>query len=426
MREELLQFVWKYRKLPVGGLFTTSGKPVKILHNGQHNIYSGPDFFNAKLEIGGQLWAGNVEIHVNASDWYHHGHQEDPQYTNVILHVVWEEDTPVYLYSGTAMPTLQLKSYIPVKLLRSYRRLFAKNRSLFINCEHDVMTVDKILIANWLDRLYIERLERKSAEIETLLTRKKNDWENVLFILLLKNFGLNVNGEVFMRLGLAIDFRIIRKMGNDLFRLESLFFGQSGLLGRETVEDKYLLALQHEYDYLKKLYTLKEPPLNKPEFAKLRPSNFPSIRLAQFAALYAAQPALFSRVVTAGSLDELYSLFAHTASSYWNTHYDFGKASRFSRKKVSKGFIQLLLVNTIFPLRFCHARKLGVNNEEHLLHLLSGIPAEKNSVIENFRRLGLSAGSARESQALLQLHKEYCTANRCLHCTIGCSLLDGK
>jgi hypothetical protein len=271
----------------------------------------------------------------------------------------------------------------------------------------------------------MERLEQKSEEVETLLKQNRNDWENVLFVSLLKNFGLNINGEAFMQMGLAIEFGIIRKIGNDVFRLESLLFGQSGLLGMQ-IDDTYYQALKAEYAYLRKLYGLKQPPLRKPEYKRLRPSNFPSLRLAQFAALCASQPSLFSQVTEATCLGELYDLFACRASRYWNSHYDFGKTSPHSGKPISRSFIQLLLINTVFPLRYCYARHQGDKNLQGQIEMLVGIPAEKNRIINSFGQIGIVAGSARESQAMLQLYHEYCSRYRCLHCAIGCSILTGK
>jgi hypothetical protein len=426
MREELLHFVWKHRKLPSAGLTTTSGQALKILNVGVHNSYSGPDFFNARLEIGGQLWAGNVEIHVKASDWYLHDHENDINYSNVILHVVWEEDIPVFHRDQTHIPALELKTYIPQPLLLSYRNLFRKNRHRFINCENDLRTVEPFLIAQWLERLYIERLENRSKEIETLLEATKNDWEKVLFVQLLKNFGLNVNGEAFHRLGMAIDFAVIRKIGRDTTRLESLLFGQSGLLEADASEDSYFRTLQREYKYLRSRFSLKDTPLTKPEFARLRPANFPTLRLSQFAVLYSTHGNLFSRVTAAGDLKEYYDIFSHSATTYWNTHYAFGTASRGSPKKISRPFIHLLVINTILPVNFCYSRQQGHSAGEQILRILAGIPAEKNRITERFAGLGLRASDAIDSQALLQLFGEYCAQNKCLHCAVGCRLLDGK
>lgn len=425
MREELLHFVWKHRKLPSSGLLTTAGQSLNIIQPGMHNTRSGPDFFNARLEIGGQLWAGNVEIHVKASDWYLHNHEHDSNYGNVILHVVWEEDIPVFHRDQTHIPALELKSYIPQRLLVTYNNLFRKNRHLFINCEHDLESVEPFLVTRWLERLYLERLENRATEIETLLKATQNDWEKVLFAHLLRNFGLNINGALFFQVGMGIDFSVIRKIGQDAFRLESLLFGQAGLLQPTDREDSYFRSLREEYRYLCSLYSLRDIPLNKPEFARLRPNNFPTLRLSQFAVLYSTHNNLFSLVTDARDLTAFYEIFRHSATTYWHTHYAFGKESVRSPKKISRAFIHLLLINSILPLSFCYARHQG-GEGAHILKILEGIPAEKNRITDRFALLGIRAPDAKYSQALLQLYGEYCTNNRCLHCEIGGSLLNGK
>ncbi len=425
MREELLHFVWKHCKLPSSGLLTTAGQSLSILQPGAHNTLSGPDFFNARLEIGGQLWAGNVEIHVKASDWYLHNHEHDSNFANVILHVVWEEDIPVFHRDQTHIPALELKSYIPQALLLSYRKLFRKNRDRFVNCANDLGTLNPFIVRHWLERLYIERLENRSLEIEALLKASNNDWEKVLFAHLLRNFGLNINGEVFFQLGMGIDFSVIRKIGKDAFRLECLLFGQAGLLQPNGREDSYLRSLQDEYKYLRSLFALSDTAIKKPEFARLRPNNFPTLRLSQFAVLYSTHNNLFSLVTSARELEAFYGIFNHTATTYWQTHYAFGRESGRSPKKISRSFIHLLLINSILPISFCYARHQG-GEGAHIMKILAGIPAEKNRITERFASLGFRVPDAKYSQALLQLYREYCTNNRCLYCEIGCSLLNGK
>ena len=426
MREDLLHFIWKYKKLSLEGLITEKKEPIDILEVGTHNHLAGPDFFNAKIKIGSQLWAGNVEIHLKSSDWYVHGHEKDSNYNNVILHVVWEDDGSVFRSDGSEIPTLELKNYISTKLLSSYRKLFDKRLVTFINCEKDIAKVDAFLVKNWLERLYFDRLERKSEFIFNLLEVSNNDWERVLFTLLLKNFGLKVNGDSFLSLSSALDFSVVRKLRVDTLQLESVLYGMVHLLEDSAVVDEYYLQLRKEYDHFKNKFDLKEDSVLKPEFFKLRPANFPTIRLSQLANLYSERQNLFSKVISATSLDELYRIFKVAASPYWNDHFTFGKTSKKSIKDLTKKFIDLLIINAILPVKFCHARHLGKDANEEIINIISEIASEENSIIHNFKKYGVSIENAKDSQAILQLYNNYCTKNNCLQCAIGSSLLYGN
>lgn len=425
MREDLLHYIWKYRKTRISGLVTTDNKQVTVLNTGTHNHLSGPDFFSAQLRIGGQLWAGNVEMHVKSSDWYAHHHERDPSYDNVILHVVWENDMEVFGRDNIEIPTLELKNFISKKVLSNYYHLFKTRTNSFNNCEKDIHTIDQFVFAHWMERMYFERLQKKSELIFELLKSAKNNWEEVLFVLLLKNFGLKINGEAFLSLGKALDFRIVRKIGNNTLQLESVFFGMSGLLDRRGIADAYLLHLQNEYDYLKRKFKLNETGVLEPQFFKLRPRNFPTIRLSQFATLYRKQ-LLFSRVMEADTLQDYYHILRVSASKYWNSHYTFGKESPEREKKMVTPFIDLLLINAILPLKYCYARHNGLEVHEKILRICLEIKTEKNSTVANFKKYGVSAMNAKDSQALLQLYNEYCLKNKCLQCAVGMQLLSGK
>ncbi|WP_299529280.1 DUF2851 family protein [Ulvibacterium sp.] len=424
MREDLLHFIWKYRKLPLKGLVTSNGQKIEIFEVGIHNHFAGPDFFNAKIRLEGQLWAGNVEIHVKASDWYAHGHEKDANYNAVILHVVWEDDVAVFRGDASEIPTLELKRHIPDYLLSNYQNLFDKRHKRFINCEKSIGEIDLFVFRNWLDRLYFERLEGKSMRLQNLLKESKNNWEQVLFNALLKNFGSKINGESFSSLGGALDFSIIRKIQNDSFKLESVFFGLMGLLTNHSIKDIYYINMSKEYGYIKAKYQLDDRGIRQPEFFKLRPANFPTIRLSQLANLYSVHPNLFSEVIEAASTTELYSIFTVSASSYWDTHFTFGKESRRSTKKLTKAFIDLLIVNTIIPLKFCHAQYTGKEINEEIAMLASQLKREENNIVKNFDDHRIKATNAFESQALLQLYNEYCIKNRCLECAVGTTILN--
>lgn len=387
------------------------------------NLHAGPDFFDARIEVSGQLWAGNVEMHLKSSDWYAHHHETDANYDNVILHVVWDDDMEVFRKDGSSIPTLELKNIVSPELLKNYRQLIHLSKSKFINCEKDFNDVDDFRIKNWFERLYVERLELKSFRIQKLLQSTNNDWEAVLFTMFLKNFGSNINGELFLDRGLQLDFSIIRKTSASILQLESLLFGHLGLLEESECMDTYYLQLQKEYRYLRQKFSL-DPVMEKPRFFGLRPSNFPTIRLSQLANLYGKHQNLFAKLMQSNELDDLYVTLESMASDYWDNHFTFGKVSAKRKKKLSKSFKDLLIINTIVPLRFCYARHLGKDWSEVILSLISKIKPEQNSIIKAFETIGPKTRNAMESQAKIQLYNNYCTKNKCLQCSIGAHLLN--
>ncbi len=425
MREDLLHFIWKYRKLQLTDLVTSKNQAVTILDVGTHNHLAGPDFFNARVNIGGQLWAGNIEIHIKTSDWYVHNHERDNNYNNVILHVVWEDDGAVFRSDNTEIPTLELKNYISDSLLKAYQKLFDKTGVNFINCEKDISQIDDFVFQNWLERLYFERLERKSVLIEELLEKSKNDWEKVFFTLLLKNFGLKINSGSFLSLAQALDFSIIRKTQSNVLQLESLLFGLAGLLENDS-SDEYSNKLKKEHNYLRHKFDLSSKGIQKPEFFKLRPSNFPTIRLSQFANLYAEHQNVFSEIIGASTSKEIYTIFEISASKYWNNHFTFGKESKKSIKKLTKNFVDLIIINTVLPIKLSYAKHMGNDINDEVIQIVSNIEKEKNNVVSGFENIGTSVINAKDSQAILQLYNEYCTKNKCLQCVVGNSLLQGN
>ena len=422
MKEDFLHYLWKYKKIDLHRLKTVRGEVIVVKSIGQHNCNAGPDFFNAQLQIGEQLWAGNVEIHVKSADWFLHNHEKDKTYDNVILHVVWEHDTEVFRSDNTTIPTLQLKDYIRTNVLGNYKALFATKNS-WINCENDFHSIDSFLLSNWLERLYFERLERKASTIETLLVTSKNDWEAVLFKLLAKNFGLKVNGEAFLSMANTTDFSIVRKITSNQQYLEALFFGQSGLLV-DTIENGYYNVLMQDYGFLKQKFKLENSKVLPLQFFRLRPSSFPTIRLSQLANLYHLHQNLFSKIIKSKTLNDFYKLFKIATSNYWQRHYTFQGESKPSIKTISKAFIDLLLINTIIPLKYCYAKQQGNSVDDEILKLISEIKSEQNSIVGAFQKLNPIATSALHSQALVQLKTEYCSKNRCLQCAIGNKLLN--
>ena len=421
MNEDFLYYVWQYKLFSRIDLFTTNNKEIHIKKAGSHNKNEGPDFFNAQVEIEHQLWAGNVEMHVKSSDWYLHKHEEDENYDAVILHVVWEHDTDVFMKNNEPLPTFEIKNFVDKSILKNYTVLLHQKQN-WIPCENQIEKVDSFLIGNWLERLYFERLEQKSIFIKKLLVQSNDDFEAVLFQLLAKNFGLKINGEAFLQLASSIDFSAVRKVRSDENQLTALFFGQAGFL-EETIEENYHQQLKNEYAYLKHKHSLQPISKNHFQFFRMRPNNFPTIRIAQLASLFFTHQNLFSKLMSINKKEDFYKLFLINVNDFWKTHYTFEKESKKSPKKLTKTFVDLLLINTIIPLKFVYLKSRGEVDEKEFLNLIQQIKPEKNSIISKFSDLKVQSKNAMESQSLLELKNNYCTKKRCLHCAIGNSLL---
>ena len=420
MKEDFLHYVWQYKKFDFSNLTTVSGEELTISNCGNYLQQTGPDFFNAQIVIGNQKWAGNVEIHIKSSDWYLHHHEKDANYDNVILHVVWEHDTPVFRKDNTEIPVLELKNNVSNKELEKYQSLICQKS--WIYCERQIDTIDYFDFQNWQERLFVERLERKYRSIEQLLKETDNNWEAVLFCMLAKNFGLNTNGETFLKIAKSIPFTIIRKESVEIENIESLLFGMADLIPVDA-EDNYTKELRKRFYYISQKYSLKKIITEPVQFFKHRPDNFPTIRLAQLAMLYHKHLNLFSKVIVAKKVKELSKLFEITISDYWQTHYQFDKASPKKKKQFSKSFIDLLVINTIVPIQFAYDKSQGKETSESLIDLLREVAAEKNIIIEKFSNFGIKAKNAFETQSLLQLKNEYCNHGKCLQCAVGMQLL---
>ena len=420
MKEDFIHYVWQFKKFDFSNLKTTQGENLTIINSGNYLQLAGPDFFNAQIVLDNQKWAGNVEIHIKSSDWYVHHHEKNATYDSVILHVVWDHDTPIFRKDNTEIPVLEIKNYIYKSELAKYQSLTAQKSWIF--CENQIKDVPNFVLSNWQERLFFERLERKAQPIEQLLQETENDWESVLFSMLAKNFGLNTNGEMFLKVAKSITFSLIRKEALEVMYLEALLFGQANMLP-ENAEDNYPKELKSWYDYIALKYKLEKPTIDPIQFFKHRPDNFPTIRLAQLAMLYHLHRNLFSKIISANSIQEIYEIFNLSVSDYWKTHYNFDKSSPKKEKSLSKAFIDLVLINTIIPIQFAYAKSLGKEISESLIDLLSNIPAEKNAIIEKFTTFGIKSKNAFESQAVLQLKNEYCNHKKCLQCAVGLELL---
>lgn len=329
MKEDFLHYVWKFQKFPYKDLTTTQGDSLHVIHVGFQNQHDGPDFKESQLLVGTLKWIGSVEVHLRASDWYRHNHQLDKNYDTVILHVVWEDDIEVCRGDGSVVPTLVLKHLVSKNLLRYYQETFLKLPT-FIPCESQLLHFPQPLFQLWKERLFVARLEEKSERISALLKAYKNDWEALLFCLLARNFGLNVNGASFFTLAKSIPFKVIRKLQQNKKALEALLLGQAGLLSSE-MSSAYGVTLWREFQYIKHKFSLSSPLISM-QYMRLRPHNFPTIRLAQLASLYASSQQIFAKIFDGETLHTQW-MTKVGVSSYWMTHYTFEKSSQKQDKK---------------------------------------------------------------------------------------------
>lgn len=420
MQEAFLQFLWRYQKFKSPKLTTSSGESLQVLQPGFWNATAGPDFLHAKIRVGEVHWTGHVEVHRKSSDWWHHRHHEDPNYDAVVLHVVWEHDGLVFSPSGAPIPTLILPEFVSRRWLDNYQMHFVP-RPMGIPCAASIRYFPDPQWDSWKEKLLIERLDQKTAWIFEQLQQTQNDWEAVLFRLLARSFGLDTNGSAFAEVAQYFPFSVFRKLSR-LTDKEALLLGSSGLIP-QTPSDAYALELQTSFTYLQRKFQLQEwsPPTFS--FARLRPSNFPTLRWALLAALYHKIPQPFRKLVEAQSPEDLSEFKSVKASDYWNTHFNFGRSSPMRIKKISRSFLDLLLINCFIPMRFAFFKsQLGFEPEQHLdwYRLLK---AEKNRVVTLFKEVKVPIESAACSQGLLQLYRVYCRPKKCLSCAVGFYLM---
>ena len=421
MKEDFLHFLWSYKLLYTHRLKTVLNENLNIVNFGTHNKNSGPDFLNAHVFFNNQLWVGNIEIHLKSSDWYLHKHESDKNYDAVILHVVWEHDVAVFMKDEKPLPTLVLKDFIKPDVLKKYKTLMLSRKN-WIFCEKQVSDFDDFFLKKWFEKLYIQRLEHKTKYVNKLLYLTHHDYEAALFYLLAKTFGSKVNGVAFLKLAQSFPYTILRKLRFHETQLSALLFGQAGFLEGD-LEDTYFMELKKEYTYIKHKFKLN--PLDKHEFKffRMRPANFPTIRIAQLVALILKFPDLFSIVVEAKELNVFYKIFAIGIGEYWKEHYTFETKSKKSSKFFTKSFIDLIIINVIIPMKFEFMKNYGKVNIEVLLDIIRKISPEKNSAISKFNKIDLVAKNALDSQALIELRNSYCDKSRCLECAIGKNLL---
>lgn len=417
--ERLLQYVWKYRLYSNSDLYTTDGIPITVLDSGIQNTDAGPDFFNAKIRIEESVWAGNVEIHLKASDWYKHNHHQDPSYDSVILHIVEENDSIIRRTSGEVIPQAIIR--VPPKIKENIEWLLSKDSAF--QCAGRLHEIEPLHLSSWISALLTERLERKTDDILSRLDHHNDDWNEVFYITLTRNFGFGTNSDAFEWLAQSLPFKYILKQRGNSMQIEALLFGQAGLL-QEDNDDPYYQLLQREYRFLQKKYELK--PLDSFLFKKLRnrPVNFPHIRLAQLAAVWIKNNALFSKVLEDNQLDTLKDCFDVFLSEYWDTHYHFQNSSPKRKKTIGLNATYIVLINTVVPILFAYGKKKQIPEYcSKALEILENIPPEQNSIIKSFSDAGMIPANAYDTQAFIQLRREYCERKKCLYCRIGFHLI---
>lgn len=430
--EQLLHYTWKHKLYPLKELTTSDGQRVEIVDPGLHNRNAGPDFFNAKIRIGSTMWVGNVEIHDKSSDWYQHGHDKDSRYDNVVLHVAAELDTEVMKSNGEYVPQLQLS--VPDDVLTHYDEL--QKTDEYPPCYKVIPHLSALIIHSWMAALQTERLEQKTEAIRKRAELCNGSWEDAYFVTLARNYGFGINGEVFEQWAYNIPLNAVAHHRDDLFQIEAIFMGQAGLLEldsipeyyqKDALNDGYFAKLRNEYQYLAHKFSMKPIDFKLWRFLRLRPQNFPHIRISQLANLYYQQKAGLSQLIECETLDELKNVLKSQVTPYWETHYTFGSTSPRNEKHLSYGSINLLMINTAIPMLFAYGRH---TTKEVLcdkaFDFLEQLKAENNHIIRMWQQVGLPVKTAGDSQALIQLKKEYCDKKECLRCRFGYEYLRRK
>ncbi len=422
MKEEFLHFIWKHQLFSHKELTTTAGNELAIHKAGIHNEQDGgPDFLQGRIKIDNTIWAGNIEIHINASDWFAHNHHKDQSFDNVILHVVYNDDKEVHRANGESIPTLSLADKIDSRVYNQYEGL--RQSLQWIPCAKQVPNVDSFIKTQCLERVLIERLATKSNFVLEHLSSTGNDWEAAFFRILARTIGQKVNAEPFLQLAKSISWKILKKHRHDPFQLEALLFGQAGMLAK-SFEEEYPQSLKREYEFLSNKYSLQPMAPHLWQFLRLRPQGFPTIRMAQLAKLILNSHNLFTCLRDGGDMRQFDELLNVTASSYWDTHYNFDQPTKTKKKRLGKNMRQLILINAIVPTIFAYGRHLDNQNyKDQALELLEQIPPEQNAIIKKWKELGMKPASAFDTQALLELKEHYCDKRKCLNCSIGNRIL---
>ena len=420
--EQLLHYVWKHKIFPLKELKTTTGQQVEVIDTGLANTDAGPDFFNAKLKLDGALWIGNIEIHERSSDWFKHGHHADTGYNSVILHIASEIDTEISRSNGERIPQIQL--ICPEAVRTNYKELLETDS--YPPCYRIIPSLPPFTAHSWMTALQMERFEQKATLLNERLKRCQGNWEDAFFITLARNFGFGLNGDAFETWAHRLPFRAVDKHRNDLFQIEAIFFGQAGIL-EDSDGDGYYLRLKKEYTYLQHKFGLIPMDASLWRFLRLRPANFPHIRIAQLACLYHRAYGLLSRIMETETLQGVRDILKGGTSEYWLTHYTFGGSSPSRQKSLSNTSLDLLIINTVVTFLYAY----GLHKGNRVLCARAGsfleeLKAENNYITRMWEQCGMKASNAADSQALIQLKKEYCDKKKCLYCRIGYEYLKRK
>ncbi len=421
MKEDFPVFLWKYQYFPKQPLTTHTNETLAIINGGVQNNNAGPDFLNAAIIIDGIHWRGNVEVHVRSSDWFAHKHNYDPMYHQVILHVVWENNRVIYRPDGTAIPTLELKSLVDIGLIDRYKALAFSLEQM--PCHYALNELDLILVASMLEKAAIIRLKRKARNIIEKV-QKGMTWEEITYQTLVINYGFNVNQAPFLRLSKLVPLKLLQKHGDNILHIEALFFGMAGLLEGEAGE--YKRQLRVEFNFLKHKYQLKTNEMNGFEwkFLRMRPANFPTIRIAQLSMLYYHHKNLFSTINRLNSRKQLVHFFSHKQSDFWQQHYRFEKQSKFKVSGLGDRSIDSLIINAIVPLKIAYKLSNDENgNLTSILDLMESLAAEENKLTRIWKDYEIDAKNALQSQGMIELFKHFCLKKKCLNCNIGIALL---
>ncbi|GAC1384128.1 MAG: DUF2851 family protein [Ginsengibacter sp.] len=420
MKEKLLQFIWQFQYFNRSELEITSGESLQILDPGRLNNHQGPDFLEGKIKINNTILIGHIEIHINAASWYLHRHDQDSHFKNIILHVVWRDDAEVKDKHGTLLPTLVLQDRVSKILLSKYQTLMMSEG--FISCENQIGSVNEMVLSAWKHRLVVERLQTRALKIFSLQQENNGHWEETFWWMLASAFGIKVNSGGFQAMAKSIPVKVLAKHKQNHLQIEALLFGQAGLL-EEDFSDSYPLMLKKEHEFLSKKYGLA-PSKFPLYFLRMRPANFPSIRLAQLSALICESEHLFSKVLSITSIEELKGLFDVQANDYWHYHYVFDVTSKYKVKQMGVLTVNNIIINTIVPMIYAYSH-FHKNDElkEKAISWLDDIEGDRNSIIYGFKALSISIKNAFDSQAMIQMKNEYCNEKLCLKCSIGNALI---
>ncbi|MEZ5032584.1 MAG: DUF2851 family protein [Saprospiraceae bacterium] len=425
MQETFLHFVWRTGRFDQRHLRTTAGQSISLFRRGIYHGHAGPDFSNAHLRIGETVWHGHVEMHLFASDWYRHQHQDDPLYDGTILHVVWEEDQPVFRRDGTRLPCLELRPLVHPQLLGQYQRLIADGNG--IPCKFRLPEISDLVKRSMLDRTLIERLDRKADHLVHLLHQQGGDWEQITYMSLAEGLGTPVNKEPMEQIARAIPLRLLQRYRHDPHLVEALLLGQAGILPADPGPDPYARQLVSDYSFLARKHDLTPMPASRWKYLRMRPVNFPDLRLARLASLVVHHENWLANILYAANAREWVNSLEVGIPPYWTRHYRLGKPSPPSPKRLGKAMGHTLVINVMVPMLYAYGRSRGESKwQEKALDILASLPAESNAVTRTWTRYGLTPTQASDSQALLQLKQAYCAHKRCLHCALGCYLLQQK